>query len=167
MQKLAEQERRVESEFERQVLNRLLAAGYRVIPQWPVGAYRIDLVVEGNNWNRLAVECDGDRWHPIEKLEADMARQAILERLGWRFVRIRESLFFRDPGDYEASFCSPTGIRNLTEEQRETGKASEQSGQELKQRVIRRAAELYQQWSRETGSRNIVVPSSKARSRII
>lgn len=167
MQKLAEQERRVESEFERQVLNRLLAAGYRVIPQWPVGAYRIDLVVEGNN-KRLAVECDGDRWHPIEKLEADMARQAILERLGWRFVRIRGSLFFRDPEEaMKPVFARLQALEILPEEQRETGKASEQSGQELKQRVIRRAAELYQQWSRETGSRNIVVPSSKARSRII
>jgi very-short-patch-repair endonuclease len=76
---LAEQEKKTDSEFERQVLQRLTHAGYRVTPQWPVGAYRIDLVVEGAG-KRLAVECDGDRWHPIEKLEEDMARQAILER---------------------------------------------------------------------------------------
>ncbi len=93
---LAEQEHRVESEFEKQVLRRLMQAGYHVIPQWRVGAYRIDLVVEGGG-KRLAVECDGDRWHPIEKLAEDMARQAILERLGWRFERIRGSQFFRNP----------------------------------------------------------------------
>ena len=87
---------RVDSPFEKQVMQRLVAAGYRVRSQWPVGAYRIDLVVEGLN-RKLAVECDGEKWHTPEQLQADLERQAILERLGWIFVRIRGSLFFRDP----------------------------------------------------------------------
>jgi very-short-patch-repair endonuclease len=78
------------------VLQRLMDAGYRVQPQWPVGAYRIDLVVRGQT-RRLAVECDGERWHTPEQLSRDLQRQAILERLGWLFVRIRGSVFFRDP----------------------------------------------------------------------
>lgn len=78
------------------MLQRLVASGYRVQPQWPVGAYRIDLVVEGNT-RRLAVECDGEQWHTPEQLDRDLERQAILERLGWVFIRIRGSLFFRDP----------------------------------------------------------------------
>lgn len=86
---------RTESEFERQVLRILTNKGYKVRSQWSVGYYRIDMVVEGDG-KRLAVECDGDRWHPIEKLADDMARQAILERLGWMFTRIRGSAFFRD-----------------------------------------------------------------------
>jgi virulence-associated protein VapD len=53
------------------------------------------MVVEGGG-RRLAIECDGDRYHPIEKLADDMDRQAILERLGWQFVRIRGSAFFRN-----------------------------------------------------------------------
>lgn len=89
-------EKRTESEFERLVLKRLLGAGFRVQPQWAVGHYRIDLVVESSN-GRLAVECDGDRFHSIETVADDMARQAVLERVGWRFVRIRGSQFFRDP----------------------------------------------------------------------
>ena len=44
------------------------------------------------------MECDGERWHSgAEKIAEDMARQAILERLGWRFHRIRGSQYFRDP----------------------------------------------------------------------
>nr|BDT34547.1 AAA domain-containing protein [Myxococcus sp. MH1] len=89
-------EPKTESPFEKEVLALLVRAGYRVTPQWRVGHYRIDLVVEGGG-RRLAVECDGDRYHPLEKLPDDMARQALLERLGWRFVRIRGSAFFRDP----------------------------------------------------------------------
>lgn len=87
---------RTESPFEKEVLKRLTSAGFKVRTQVEVGYFRIDLVVEGNG-KRLAVECDGDRYHPIEKLAEDMNRQAILERLGWKFARIRGSSFYRDP----------------------------------------------------------------------
>jgi hypothetical protein len=46
--------------------------------------------------NRVAVECDGDRFHTIDQIPSDMARQAILERAGWRFLRVRGTRFFRD-----------------------------------------------------------------------
>lgn len=87
---------RTESPFEKEVLKKLTSAGFKVRTQVEVGYFRIDLVVEGNG-KRLAVECDGDRYHPIEKLAEDMNRQAILERLGWKFARIRGSSFYRDP----------------------------------------------------------------------
>lgn len=96
LRSMEEHVKQTDSVFEKLVLQRLTAAGYRVKPQWPVGAYRIDLVVEGQT-RRLAVECDGERWHTPEQLHKDLERQAILERLGWVFIRIRGSLFFRDP----------------------------------------------------------------------
>lgn len=86
---------KTESPFEREVLKRLTDAGYKVKSQWQVGYYRIDMVIEGGG-KRLALECDGDRYHPMEKLADDMERQAILERLGWQFVRIRGSAFYRN-----------------------------------------------------------------------
>jgi very-short-patch-repair endonuclease len=86
-----------ESEFEKSVLDALLSRGYKVRTQYRVGYYRIDLVVEYEG-RKLAIECDGERWHSgAEKIAEDLARQAVLERLGWRFHRIRGSLFFRDP----------------------------------------------------------------------
>jgi len=94
MEQLLSNSVKTESPFEAEVLKILTAAGYKVTPQWQVGAYRIDLVVEGNG-RRLAVECDGDRFH-YDKVEEDLARQALLERLGWTFVRIRGSEFYRD-----------------------------------------------------------------------
>jgi very-short-patch-repair endonuclease len=82
-----------ESEFEREVATELANAGYRVIPQYPAAGKRIDLVVEGTK-ARLAVECDGDKWHGADRYEADMARQRMLERCGWKFVRVRGSSFY-------------------------------------------------------------------------
>ncbi len=54
------------------------------------------MVIESDG-KRLAVECDGDRYRTPESLGEDIARQAVLERLGWEFVRIRGSAFYRDP----------------------------------------------------------------------
>ncbi|MGB7682078.1 MAG: AAA domain-containing protein [Candidatus Acidiferrales bacterium] len=146
MRSLDEKNKRVESEFERLVMRRLITAGYRVTPQWKVGAFRIDLVVEGEN-KRLALECDGDRFHPIEKLGEDMERQAILERLGWVFIRIRGSQFFQDPergmkpifAKLESLEISPLGVEAKPTE-------GAQVATELVDRVVRRAEELRRHW---------------------
>lgn len=84
-----------ESWFEVDVALELLRRNYRVLPQYEVADYRIDLVIEGLQ-SRLAVECDGDAWHGPERFDHDMARQRQLERAGWNFVRIRESEFYLD-----------------------------------------------------------------------
>jgi very-short-patch-repair endonuclease len=149
LQAMAQQEQRAESEFEKEVLRRLIRAGYRVRSQCPVGHYRIDLVVEGGG-RRLAIECDGDRYHPLEKLAEDMARQAVLERLGWRFVRIRGSSFYRDP---EAVMGEVFGVleRLGIPPEPPDGQGGTLSAlwDELRERVVRRAAELRRDWREE------------------
>jgi very-short-patch-repair endonuclease len=95
IQRMQEEVERTESPFEREVFEWLVRTGYRVRTQWPASGYRIDLVVESSQ-GRVAIECDGDRWHPLEKIREDLERQADLERQGWRFIRIRGSEFYRD-----------------------------------------------------------------------
>ena len=87
-----------DSWFELDVFLRIARRGYRVIPQHEVGGYRIDLVVQGMNGS-LAVECDGDVWHGPDRYEEDAARQRDLERCGWEFWRVRESVFRLDPDE--------------------------------------------------------------------
>jgi len=76
-----------ESEFEREVYDELVKRGFRVQPQVRAGGYRIDMVVEGADDRRLAIECDGDQYHCVDKWMEDLARQRVLERMGWRFWR--------------------------------------------------------------------------------
>ena len=85
-----------ESGFERDVMQKLLDRGYRVQPQVGPFGFRIDLVVEGANGRRLAIECDGDRFHGPEQWREDMRRQRVLERAGWQFWRCFASSFYRD-----------------------------------------------------------------------
>lgn len=82
-----------ESDFERAMYDELVTKGYRVVPQVKVGGYSIDMVIEGDQDRRLAIECDGDQYHGPEKWGGDMARQRILERAGWAFWRCFASSF--------------------------------------------------------------------------
>jgi len=94
---------RCESRFERDVLEKLLKLGPRVDAQHPVAGYRIDFTLTDLSGYRVAIECDGDSFHGIEQLRHDTERQRVLERMGWRFVRIRASEFYADPsGSFQA-----------------------------------------------------------------
>lgn len=85
-----------ESDFERDVYDELIQRGYLVTPQVKVGPYRIDMVVEGNEDTRLAIECDGDRYHGPEKWVEDMRREGNIRRAGWgQFWRCFASEFTR------------------------------------------------------------------------
>lgn len=86
---------RCESGFELEMFDELVRRGFRVEPQVPCGGYRIDFVVEGSEGRRLAIECDGDRFHGPGQWQDDMARQRVLERAGWTFWRCFASSFVR------------------------------------------------------------------------
>lgn len=86
-----------DSAFERDVYRRLIKKGYSIIPQVKVGAFSIDLVVEGENDQRLAIELDGDKYHPPKQWMDDWKRQRTMERVGWKFWRCWGSSYTIDP----------------------------------------------------------------------
>ena len=92
-----------ESGFERDMFDELRARGYKIRPQFPCGGYRIDFVAESMDGSRLAIECDGDRWHGPGRWQQDMARQRVLERAGWTFWRCFASDFARRRDEVMAS----------------------------------------------------------------
>ncbi len=152
MRFLEEKENRAQSGFERDVMKRLAAAGYRVTSHWKIGTFRLDLVVEGDG-KRLVIECDGDRYYPLEKLPADMERQSVLERMGWIFTRIRSSEFLRSP----ARAMKPVFEKLQMLEIPPAGKSAaveneKQITQDVVDRVIRRAEELRKAWSKSEGT---------------
>ncbi|MFQ5788836.1 MAG: DUF559 domain-containing protein, partial [Thermodesulfobacteriota bacterium] len=81
-----------DSWFELDVYLDIINKGYRAIPQFECAKRFIDIVVEGESGAQLAVECDGDV-HGMEQYEEDIQRQRLLERVGWKFHRIRECAF--------------------------------------------------------------------------
>jgi very-short-patch-repair endonuclease len=86
-----------ESKFELNVFDAIVSKGYRVIPQYNVANYRIDLVIQGEK-SKLAVECDGDHWHTsVEDRERDFLRERVLQRAGWTFWRVLGSTYYNNP----------------------------------------------------------------------
>lgn len=139
---------KAESPFEEAVGKALVASGYHLVQQWEVGAYRLDMVVlcKGNS---IAVECDGESFHSgDEKVRSDMERQAILERIGWRFIRVRGSEYYSDPDKtLERVKCqlSDYGIFPETV----LDEPMEQSQSALLDCVKIRAAQILDEWHRE------------------
>lgn len=139
-------EKHTESPFEKEVAKALIARGFHIEPQYPVGAYRIDFVVKYQD-KEVAFECDGERYH--QDLYADMERQQILERLGWRFVRLRGGEYYRNKEksiDRVVSDFNALGI--FPEHWEETTKSKSRSS-ELLERVKTRAAAILKEWEEE------------------
>ena len=126
-----------ESNFERDLMGKLLERGYRVQGQVGSIGYRIDMVVEGADRRRLAVECDGDRFHGPQQWRQDMRRQRVLERVGWRFWRCFASSYYRDP-DGVLNDLLETLMRIGIEPAK--GETSRQQGRFTEHRVIERTA---------------------------
>jgi very-short-patch-repair endonuclease len=155
MRALEEKEKRTQSNFEREVMKRLAAAGYRVTPHWKIGTFRIDLVVEGDG-KRLAIECDGDRYHPLEKLPEDLDRQSVLERMGWIFTRIRSSEFLRNPARAMKPVFEKLEMLEIPPTSSADAETAGLASHEVIDRVTRRAEELRRNWSKanEPGARS-------------
>ncbi|BAX80825.1 AAA domain-containing protein [Labilibaculum antarcticum] len=85
-----------DSWFEVDVYNDIVRKGFQVIPQYKVagGRFRIDLVALRRDGTKLAIECDGDKWHGPEQYQNDMMRQNVLERCNWQFFRVRGSEYY-------------------------------------------------------------------------
>jgi hypothetical protein len=150
------------SELERQIFDRLTREGYDARADGYVANCRIDIIVRGEGRRRIALMCDGDRDKTKETLEEDIAKESVLERMGWSFVRIRASEFYRDPDRTMRSVVSALGSREIRPgsgpRPSEDGGASyaggngDAGGLELKDKVIARALEL-----RQTGFGGLVV----------
>ena len=151
MSALEENEKRSQSNLEREVMKRLVAAKYRVTPHWKIGKYRLDLVVEGAG-NRMVIECDGDRYRPLEKLPEDMERQSVLERMGWTFTRIRGSEFLRNPARAMKTVFEKLEKMEIPAFGDSGGEQpSGYTSHEVIDRIIRRAEELRKSWSKPHG----------------
>ena len=129
-----------------------------MLQQYRVGESVVDLVVEATNARRVAIQCDGDREHSPEDVAQDMDRQLTLERLGWEFIRIRASEFYRDPDAMFAKLVQR--LEELEIRPGETDATAALAEEEpLKRKVLKRAELIRNRW------KDIPAPEPLARSR--
>ena len=124
-----------DSWFEVDVFLQIVTKGYKVIPQYNMAGYKIDLMVMGMKGS-LAVECDGDQWHGPDRYAEDMARQRQLERSGCVFWRVRGCVYYSNPQAaleslwslLEQMKISPIDDYEVVEKEQKTGKESVLAG---------------------------------------
>ena len=90
-----------ENPFEDAVAHALRAKGWEVRTQIGVSGFRVDLAVVHPDYagRYLAgIECDGATYHSSSTArDRDKVRQAVLEGLGWKILRIWSTDWFRNP----------------------------------------------------------------------
>ncbi len=90
-----------DSPFEESVYEFLTSKGFEVATQVGSSGYRIDLAVrdpQDRGHFVCGIECDGASYHSGRTArERDRLRQEVLEGMGWRFVRIWSTEWFRRP----------------------------------------------------------------------
>lgn len=92
-----------ESPFEESVVDALEAKGWEVRTQIGVSGFRIDLgVVHPKRSGAFiaGIECDGAQYHSSATArDRDKVRQAVLEGLGWKILRIWSTSWFRNSNE--------------------------------------------------------------------
>jgi len=99
-------EEKFDSDFEKDVYERLKSRGYLLYPQYPSCGYFIDLAILFDDM-KMGIECDG--WQHYDRYGNlnidDIERQEILERAGWKILRIPSSVYWKDPESYINDLC--------------------------------------------------------------
>ncbi len=129
------------SPMEKELSNALIAEGYEVTFREKVGTYIVPMICTAGG-KRVAIECDGDTEMTDNEISIAMSRQSVLERLGWRFIRVRASAYYQDK---EAA--AKDLVRRIKALGLKPGKADRTADNALIERVCQCAKALREEWS--------------------
>jgi len=85
------------SDLQRSVFRDLQKQKYHVLLNYELGLGSIDIVAQGEDRQRLAIQCDGECIKPQEDLVFEMEYYMTLRRLNWDICHIRATEYYTDP----------------------------------------------------------------------
>jgi very-short-patch-repair endonuclease len=116
----------IENPFEQSIADALSVRGWEVRPQIGVSGFRVDLgIVHPDHAGVFlaGVECDGASYHSSATArDRDKTRQAVLEGLGWKILRIWSTDWFRNARSVLDRICDQltTHLEQDREDRRRT-----------------------------------------------
>ncbi|HEU4731678.1 MAG TPA: AAA domain-containing protein, partial [Kofleriaceae bacterium] len=154
-----------DGELPAELCRTLSSEGYRVAPRYLVGGHAIDVVVHGAGSARVGILCDGGRALPDHDIHGLLEHQMILERLGWKLIRLRASEYFLDPKKELERLRRRLGARGVkpidAPHGRVRAKPGEPPGPSLRERVIQRAESIRSRWNVPVQPRPVEAASSR------
>ncbi len=129
------------SSMEKELCEALVSEGFEVTFREKVGTYIVPMICTGGG-KRVAIECDGETAMTDEEISVAMSRQSVLERLGWKFIRVRASGYYQD-----RKAAAEDLIRRIKALGIKTGGRDKTADNALIERVCQCAAELREQWN--------------------
>jgi superfamily I DNA/RNA helicase len=85
------------SDLQRSVFKELQRQKYQVLLNFAVGLRTIDIVAQGEDRRRLAIQCDGECIKTEEDLIFEMEYYMTLRRLNWDISHIRSTEYYTNP----------------------------------------------------------------------
>jgi hypothetical protein len=95
--KTAIKEEVYKSDLQRAIYKELQSQGYQALLNFELGTRTIDIVVQGEDRQRLAIQCDGGCIKTEEDLSLEMDYYTTLRRLNWDILHIRATEYYTDP----------------------------------------------------------------------
>lgn len=81
------------AEFDAMIKEELESLGFEVKSHKPSGELLTGLVVTKDG-KQVRLICDSEKWQEEVALDEEIARQAVLERIGWQFIHISATAFY-------------------------------------------------------------------------
>ena len=134
------------SNIQRHVFKKLQSQKYQVLLNFELGMRSIDIVAQGEERRRLAIQCDGECVKTEEDLFLEMEYYMTLRRLDWDIFHIRSTEYYSDP---EKTFkrlshrLEKAGIFPTRQEPVEPKTDSP----DLREMVIKKASNLRVRWN--------------------
>ncbi len=146
--------------LENNIMNHLTKKGYKVYQKRKIGIYNIDMVIEDGR-SRIALECDGERLYTKSEMSKDLRRQAVLERLGWKFIRVRGSRYYKNPEETMNWIYSTLADEGINPSNITDNSCKKDYNEELLTQIKARAKAIREGWGisgvkKETNRRDIL-----------
>lgn len=146
---LQEGEVKQPTSLELTVTRSLQGAGYQVMQNMAVGSLSVPVAAVSGG-KRVIIACDGEHWvDSIKEAAAQRYSQAVLERLGWHFIRVRGSSWYLNPDKALAKLREELSAAGILPGADTVGEEQEAAKAELTVYVRQRAEQLIASWHKE------------------
>ena len=128
------------------VTRSLQEKGYEICQNMPVGSLTVPVAVQSGD-KRVIIACDGEHWVDSIKEAASLRySQAVLERLGWTFLRVRGSQWYLDPEKSLQTLEKQLQALGIVPGKQAAGAVQTDAGEELTVYIRQRAEQLVSKW---------------------